>query len=138
MYLNRPAEYALRAASYIALQEPDKRIRTDDLSKAIDVSAPFLAKIMRRLSANGILDSKKGHNGGFMLARPASEIRFIDILRAVDFEPGADHCLFGLGNCDAENPCPLHHEWSILKAQIEEWARSHTLAESIRNAGAKP
>ena len=138
MYLNRPAEYALRAMSYIALQEPSSRIRTGDFSEAIDVSAPFLSKIMRRLSASGILDSKKGHNGGFMLARPAAEIRFIDILRAVDFEPGADHCLFGLGNCDADNPCPLHHEWSILKAQIEEWARSHTLAESIRSAGARP
>ena len=119
--------------SYIALQEPGTRIRTGDLSKAIEVSAPYLSKIMGRLSANGIVDARKGHNGGFVLARPAAEIRFIDILRAVDFEPGADHCLFGLGNCDSQNPCPLHHEWSILKQQIEDWARSHTLAESIRS-----
>lgn len=133
MYLNRPAEYALRAMSYIALQDPSMRIRSDDLSKAIDVSAPFLSKIMQRLSANGIVDAKKGHNGGFMLARPASEIRFIDILRAVDFEPSENHCLFGLRNCDADHPCPLHHEWSILKEQIEGWARSHTLAESMKS-----
>ena len=134
MYLNRPAEYALRAMSYIALQDPSKRIRSGDLSKAIDVPPPFLSKIMRRLSANGIVDARKGHNGGFMLARPASEIRFIDILRAVDFDPESEHCLFGLGNCDANNPCPLHHEWSILKEQIEGWARSRTLAEPAKNA----
>jgi Rrf2 family protein len=116
--------------TYMARLDPSERVRTSDLSEAVDVPAPFLSKIMRRLTAEGILDSKKGHHGGFLLARPAADIRFMDILRAVDFEPTADHCLFGLGNCDAQNPCPLHNEWSILKGQIEQWARAHTLADS--------
>jgi Rrf2 family protein len=88
---------------------------------------------MQRLTANGILDSEKGHHGGFMLARSRVEIRFIDVLRAVDFEPGGDHCVFGLENCDAQSPCPLHSKWSVPKEQIEEWARSHTLAESLES-----
>ena len=92
----------------------------------------FLPKIMRRHTADGILDAKKGHHGGFLLAKPPAKVRFIDILRAVDFEPTADHCLFGLGNCDSQNPCPLHSEWSILKGQIEQWATSHTLGDSLK------
>ena len=131
MYLSRTAEYGLRAMTYVARMEPQTRVRTSDLSKAIDVTPAYLSKIMRRLTVAGYLDAQKGHHGGFLLARPASEIRFIDILRAVDFEPAADHCLFGLGNCDAQNPCPLHHEWGVLKDQIEHWARSHTLGESL-------
>lgn len=87
---------------------------------------------MRRLTAEGMLDAKKGHHGGFVLAMPPAEIRFIDILRAVDFEPSADHCLFGLGNCDTQDPCPLHSEWSILKGQIEQWATAHTLDDSLK------
>lgn len=134
MYLSRPAEYALRAMTYIARQSPLERIRADDLSRAIGVSAPFLSKIMRRLTVDGLLDSKKGHHGGFKLSRPAKDIRFIDILRAMDFDPDSDHCLFGLGNCDAQNPCPLHHEWSVLKGHIEQWARAHTLAEAFEDA----
>jgi DNA-binding IscR family transcriptional regulator len=110
MYLSRPAEYALRAMTYLARTKPDERVRARDLAKA--------------------LDAQKGHNGGFMLSRPASEIRFIDVLRAVDFQPETDHCLFGLGNCNAQNPCPLHFEWAVLKEQIEHWARSHSLADS--------
>ena len=132
MYLSRPAEYALRAMTYIARLEPDTRILTRDLAEAIHVPAPFLSKIMRRLTAEGMLDAKKGHHGGFVLAKPPGDVRFIDILRAVDFEPTADHCLFGLGNCNANNPCPLHSEWSILKGQIEEWARAHTLGDSLK------
>ena len=118
--------------TYVARLEPDKRLLTRDLAEAINVPAPFLSKIMRRLTADGILDAKKGHHGGFVLAKPPAEVRFIDILRAVDFEPSADHCLFGLGSCDAQNPCPLHREWSILKDQIEQWARAHTLDDSLK------
>jgi Rrf2 family protein len=134
MYLSRPAEYALRAMTYLAREKPVGRIRADDLSKAIGVSAPFLSKIMRRLTVEGLLDAKKGHHGGFRLSRPPDEISFIDILRAMDFDPDTDHCLFGLGNCDAQNPCPLHHEWSVLKSHIEQWARAHTLAEAFEDA----
>ncbi|NNJ79721.1 MAG: Rrf2 family transcriptional regulator [Xanthomonadales bacterium] len=131
MYLSRPAEYALRAMTYIARLEPDRRIRTIDLSKEIDVPAPFLSKIMRSLALAGIVDAKKGHHGGFLLAKDPGEVRFIDVLRAVEFEPSTEHCLFGLRNCDARNPCPLHHEWSLLREQIENWARCHSLAESL-------
>lgn len=137
MYLSRPAEYGLRAMTYIARQNTDERIRTLDLAKAVDVPAPFLSKVMRQLTAVGLLDAKKGHHGGFLLAKRPEEIRFIDIMRAVDFEPGANHCLFGLANCDAKNPCPLHSEWSSLKEHIERWATSHTLADSLKSPGAR-
>lgn len=137
MYLSRPAEYALRAMTYLARLESTKRIRTRDLAEAVDVPAPFLSKIMRKLTAAGILDAQKGHHGGFVLARVPAQVRFIDILRAVDFEPAADHCLFGWKNCNAQNPCPLHPEWSILKEQIEQWARTHTLADSLEKRRSK-
>lgn len=134
MYLSRPAEYALRAMTYMARMDTGKRILTRDLAEAINVPSPFLSKIMRSLTANGILDAKKGHHGGFLIIRPLEEVRFIDILRAVDFEPVADHCLFGLEACDADNPCPLHPEWSVLKGQIEDWARNNTLADSLNGS----
>ena len=131
MYLSRPAEYALRAMTYLARSKPAERVRARDLAKATDVPPAFLSKIMRSLTEYGLLDARKGHNGGFMLSRPASEIRFIDVLRAVEFEPSENHCLFGLGNCNAENPCPLHVEWAALKEQIEQWARSHSLSDPV-------
>ena len=53
----------------------------------------------------------------------------------MDFEPTADHCLFGWENCDESNPCPLHPEWAGLKEQIEEWARSRTLADVQKGEG---
>ena len=135
MYLSRTAEYALRTTACLTRLSTDRRVRAKDLSPLAGVPLPYLSKILRRLTAAGLLTSQKGHHGGFALARDAAEIRFVDVLRAVDFEPASDHCLFGWENCDASNPCPLHPEWAELKEQIEEWARGRTLADVKRGAG---
>ena len=127
MYLSRSAEYALRT-SVCLTRRGSARLRAGDLAPIVDVPQPYLSKILRRLTEAGILDSKKGHGGGFKLARSPEEIRFVDIMRAVDFDPAADHCLFGWEKCDVENPCPLHPLWFDLREAIEEWARSSTLA----------
>ena len=132
MYLSRSAEYALRTAACLARQTAGIRRRAKDLAPLVGVPRPFLSKILRRLTAAGLLTSQKGHGGGLALARAAGDIRFVDVLRAVDFVPTADHCLFGWENCNEENPCPLHPEWAVLKEAIEEWARTRTLADIQR------
>lgn len=132
MYLSRSAEYALRTAACLTRQGPGERMRAKDLAPLAGVPHPYLSKILRRLTAAGLLTSQKGHGGGFALARDPDQIRFVDVLRAVDFEPSADHCLFGWENCDEANPCPLHPEWADLKESIEEWARTRTLADIQR------
>ncbi len=132
MYLSRSAEYALRTMASLARSTPPTgRLRAKDLAPRVGVPLPFLSKVLGRLTAAGLLTSQKGHGGGFALAREPAEIRFVDILRAVDFEPTADHCLFGWPECDADNPCPLHPEWAALKETIEQWARSRTLADVV-------
>ena len=128
MYLSRTAEYALRTSACLA-RRSEGRLRAADLAEMAGVPRPYLSKILRRLAASGLLTSQKGHGGGFTLARKPEEIRFVDVLRAVDFEPAADHCLFGWESCDQENPCPLHPLWIDLKQAIEDWARRSTLAD---------
>jgi Rrf2 family protein len=135
MYLSRTAEYALRTTACLSRLAVDRRVRAKDLAPLAGVPLPYLSKILRRLTSAGLLTSQKGHHGGFALAREPEKIRFVDVLRAVDFEPTADHCLFGWENCDAKNPCPLHPEWADLKETIEEWARTRTLADVQRGEG---
>ena len=135
MYLSRSAEYALRTTACLTRLSAEGRVRAKDLAPLAGVPLPFLSKILRRLTAAGLLTSQKGHHGGFALAREPGEIRFVDVLRAVDFEPSADHCLFGWENCDSENPCPLHPEWADLKEKLEQWASSRTLADVQHGEG---
>ncbi len=123
------AEYALRAMTIIASQPAGTPVRAKDLVDQTHVPQPYLAKVLRKLVEAGLLRSQRGHGGGFVLARNPLEIRFVDILRAVEVDPAARHCAFGLPRCDAKNPCPLHPFWEALQERYLEWAARTTLAD---------
>ena len=106
MNLSRAAQYALQTMTHLARFEGGGRVSTRDLTAATGISGPYLSKIMRRLTVAGLLTSKRGHYGGFRLVRRPSEVRLVEILRAVDFDPDTEECLFGWGDCCSASPCP--------------------------------
>ncbi len=60
------------------------RITVEQLGHSEDIPRKFLEAIMSELRRGGLVTSRRGAEGGFALARPASEISVADILRAVD------------------------------------------------------
>ncbi len=134
MRFTQTAEYALRALTHMATTESDVPYRAADLSEATGIPIHYLSKIMRRLVSAGLLESQKGHGGGFRFARSLKKIRFADVLEAVDYETEPSTCVFGWGECSPANPCPLHPFWSRLKDDFAEWAHAHTL-DDVRTGG---
>lgn len=128
MDLPQTAEYALRAIAQLTMLPAGQTMRAADLARETNVPPHYLAKILRRLTAAGLLDVRKGPGGGFGLARPASRICFADVFAAVNAAPG-DTCVFGFDRCDANNPCPLHPSWSVVKEAVRSWATETTLAD---------
>lgn len=127
--LSQTAEYAFRAMACLAQDRPVPGLRAQDLSELTEVPVHYLSKVLRKLVAAGLLVSQKGHHGGFVLARPARQIRFAEILAAVGEAPAPGRCAFGWGNCDVRNPCPLHPAWMALTNSLQGWANSMTLAD---------
>ena len=89
---------------------------------------------MRRLVLAKLVESKKGHGGGFRLAWLPKEILLREVLDAVDYDLDPDRCAFGWAECDPEQPCPLHPAWSEMKESFNHWADTTTLetAAAIR------
>jgi len=127
--LSHTAEYALRAMAAIAASPPNVAARARDLAIETQVPVHYLSKVLRRLVEADLLVSQKGHQGGFRLARPASRIRFSEILAAMDPSSNERHCAFGWPVCDPKAPCPLHDSWAQLNDAFHEWARRSTLAD---------
>lgn len=129
MFLSQTPEYALRSMAWFVAADLDRPAGTQEISKGTGIPRHYLAKILRRLVLSGLLDSKKGPGGGFVLSRPPETIRFSEILAAVDALPTPSRCAFGWGTCDSERPCPLHEVWSELNEQFLTWAENTTLAQ---------
>lgn len=131
--LSRTAEYAIRAMAWLANGDADEEggLRAADLSREISVPLAYLQKILRRLVVAGLLESQKGHGGGFRLARAPSDISVAEILRATDNELDEGRCTFGWGDCDPEQPCPVHAAWTRLADGLSGWAAETTLADML-------
>ena len=127
--LSQTSEYALRALAVLARLRPGESMRATDLARETAVPPQYLSKVLRRLVARGLLRARKGHGGGFSLARGPSAIRVADVLDALDSAPLIGRCAFGWGRCDAAHPCPLHPMWSKLTESFQTWTSTTTLAD---------
>jgi Rrf2 family iron-sulfur cluster assembly transcriptional regulator len=134
--LSQTAEYALRAMASLAFEADEGPVRARDLAQRTGIPMHYLSKVLRRLVLAGLLESQKGQGGGFSLARPPEEIRFEDILVAVDAYTAQGRCAFGWGACSEAEPCPLHSSWSRLSDAVHYWAATTTLA-TIRTSPLK-
>jgi Rrf2 family protein len=86
MHVSAKVDYAMRALLVIA-QEQDSSgalIKGDRLASEQGIPARFLEGILRQLRQAGVVSSQRGAEGGYRLARPASEITVADVVRALD------------------------------------------------------
>ncbi|MBZ0264846.1 Rrf2 family transcriptional regulator, partial [bacterium] len=67
-------EYAIRAIGYLAMQDPDERIGSDEIAEHTGVPKRFLLKILNTLKNQGLIQANRGIGGGFRLAKPAESI----------------------------------------------------------------
>ena len=130
--LSNTCKYALRALIYLAkFSKPDQRIGIKKISKDLELSSPFLGKILQNLVKQKILVSTKGPNGGFSLAKSAGEITLWDIVINVDGEEFFTNCLIGLEPCHKHDPdkplCPVHGQYSKLRKEIAKFYKETTL-----------
>jgi Rrf2 family protein len=77
-------KYCLKALACLASLEPGAKMQAIDIAKKYHIPKNFLNVILNDLRHAGIISSKKGPGGGYMLARGASEILIGDIVRLID------------------------------------------------------
>lgn len=103
------SRYALSAALCLATLPQDAYHLADEISGLTGLSAGYLSKILQRLARRGLLDSRRGANGGYRLGRPAEEITAAEVVAASGpDETGAAPCMLEARSCDCSAPCALH------------------------------
>ena len=131
-------DYACRALLSLALHI-DKGGPTSvrDIAERTALPQPYLEQILLALKGAGIVRSKRGVGGGYVLAREPAEIMVSDIISAVDGpitvgDFGAPH---QDGACDHEGQCVLLEIWNQAGAHMREHLDGYSLASitSIAN-----
>lgn len=142
MKVSTRGDYASRALLSLALRE-DRPVPTSvrDIAERTSLPQPYLEQILLALKGAGIVRSKRGVGGGYVLARPATQITLGDIVAAVDGPISVGD--FGIphenGACNHEGQCTLLAVWAEVSDLMRHHLDSYTLADMVaRSRGMTP
>lgn len=124
-------DYASRALLSLSLHRDAGPTSVRDIAERTGLPQPYLEQILLALKGAGLVRSKRGVGGGYVLAREPGEITLAQIVSAVDGPIRAGD--FGEphsgGACDHEGQCVLLAIWGDLSLRMKSLLDAYTLAD---------
>ena len=135
MKLSTKGRYAMVALADLALQGTDELTSLAAISRRQSISLPYLEQLFVKLRRAGLVESVRGPGGGYRLARPASEIRVVDVLAAVDETVSALHTGAGAsgGQSGSRAQSMTNRLWEGLSAQVYVFLHQTRLSDVVGN-----
>jgi Rrf2 family iron-sulfur cluster assembly transcriptional regulator len=124
-------DYAARALLSLALHTTEGPTSVRDIADRTGLPQPYLEQILLALKGAGLVRSKRGVGGGYVLARPPDEIDLAEVVSAVDGPIQAGD--FGRphtnGACDHEGQCVLLAIWGDVGDRMRDLLQGYSLAD---------
>lgn len=135
MKLSTKGRYAMVALADIALQPEGDLVTLGDIARRQDISLPYLEQLFVKLRRAGLVASVRGPGGGYKLARPAADIRVVDVLSAVDETVDAMHKGAGAsGALSGSRAQSLTNRlWEGLSANVYVFLHQTRLSDVVEN-----
>ncbi len=123
MHITLESDYAVRIVYCLA--QNSCRMDAKKISEKSCVTLRFALKILRKLVAGGIVKSFKGTQGGYELAKDASEISLRDVIETVEGTYALSRCVCGEGEYECnhtheEGYCPFHSVYEAISNDVRE------------------
>lgn len=131
MKVSTRGDYASRALLSLALHATDGPVSVRDIAERTALPQPYLEQILLALKGAGLVRSKRGVGGGYVLAREPAEINLAEIVSAVDgpIQAGAFGQPHTDGACDHEGQCVLLAIWRDVGARMRAVLEAYSLAD---------
>jgi len=136
MKLSTKGRYGLRALIDLALHSEEEAVSISSIAERQNISDRYLEQLVGMLKKAGIVKSKRGAGGGYVLARPASEISVGDILRALEGNLDLVECP-GIGDvngCDSSDACVTKYVWQRINESINKTVEEIKLDQLVENS----
>ena len=108
MKTSRKTDYAVHALMILA-RNKSQELSVKELADLESVSSSYLAKVMQKLSAAGIVSSAEGKKGGYTLAREAEQINLAQIMEIFEAKENVFECVDKIHGCTIKDRCKIHH-----------------------------
>ncbi|MTI87855.1 MAG: Rrf2 family transcriptional regulator [Balneolaceae bacterium] len=134
--LSKSSVYGIRASLYLAAHNRGQYNSIREVSEELDISFHFLTKILQNLTADNLMESYKGPNGGIRLSAKGRKATLLDVVIAIDGPDLFVECALGLPGCGSSDPCPLHNNWAMVREGIKDMLARTTLEEMAKEGKA--
>jgi Rrf2 family protein len=145
MMFSTKAEYGVRVMVELARHvggEGGQPIPLAEIAAHDGLPLAYLEHLVARLRKAGLVDSRRGSRGGYMLARPASEITMAEVVEALEgsiapiecISEAADGSIVCARESSADHVCPTKLLWTRVRVSIVSTLRETTLADLLVNS----
>ena len=140
--LSVKAKYALQAITYIARVKPGQPVLIAEVAKHEGIPRKFLECILLELKNEGLLDSRRGKGGGYLLNIPPSSIKIARVVKAIEGPLPVPSCTRDgtarrCDSCDGAGGCPLRIVLTGLADSISKSLGELTIAELLNQGSSE-
>jgi Rrf2 family transcriptional regulator, cysteine metabolism repressor len=139
MMFSTKAEYGVRVMVELARGAGGEPIPLAEIAANDGLPLAYLEHLVARLRKAGLVDSRRGSRGGYMLARPAGEITMAEVVEALEgsiapiecISQAADGSIVCSRESSADHVCPTKLLWTRVRFSIVNTLRETTLADLL-------
>ena len=131
MILTKRVNYGVKGLLNLARNNNQSFLKK--ISQEEEIPESYLAKIFQVFVQRGILDSKKGPNGGFYLAMELKDISIGKIVGCLEGEPNLDRCPINSTSCENRDQCVIFSTWRSHEVAKNEMLKSITIADIMQS-----
>jgi len=121
----------------LALNYGNGQMLLKDIARIEDISEKYLSQIIIPLKAAGLVSSLRGAKGGYILAKPASQITLKEIVEALEGSLDLVDCIANPFDCPRVSICVARDLWMEMGMQMNRTLKNITLADLVKRCREK-
>ena len=146
MMFSTRTEYGVRVMVELARRNGDGPVSLADIAATEDLPLAYLEHLVARLRKSGLVESRRGARGGYLLARPASGISMAEVVEALEGSIAPIECISQAADggvvcsreTDADHVCPTKLLWTRVQGAIVGTLQDTRLSDLVRERPAVP
>jgi Rrf2 family cysteine metabolism transcriptional repressor len=136
MRISTKGRYGTRAMLTLAGRYGQGLTSAGQIAADQDIPIRYLENLLGVLRSAGLVNSERGKRGGYLLARPPSEITLHDVLSPLEESLDVVHCTAAEDSCERTSICATRQVWMELKEATDRILNRTTLADLVQRVEA--